>query len=174
MKILAAACVFAGLLCAQQFKFNLDHLSGKSSDKVELNLDSNMLQLAAAFLDNKDPDEAKVKKLVGGLQGIYIRSFEFNKEGQYSQGDLNQIRDQLKTPEWTRMVGIQSNGDKELMEIWVRNEGGKMSGLAILAADSTSLTVANIVGSIELSSLSELGGHFGLPRLDKTLDKKKK
>lgn len=167
MKPVFLAYALAGVLFAQQFKFNLDHLAPKASEKVDLSLTANLLQLAANFLDTNDPDEAKVKKLVAGLQGIYIKSFEFKKEGQYSKADLDQIRNQLKAPEWQRMMGFESSEDRESVEIWVRNENNKMTGLAILASEATSLTVANIVGSLELSDLSELGGHFGIPKLKK-------
>ena len=88
VRSLALAVVLAGVLWGQQFKFNLDHLEGKASDRVDVSLNSNMLQFAAKFLDTKDPDEAKVKQLINGMEGIYIRSFEFKKEGAYSQADL--------------------------------------------------------------------------------------
>ncbi|HTS65689.1 MAG TPA: DUF4252 domain-containing protein [Candidatus Acidoferrales bacterium] len=167
MKIAVLGCALAAALFAQQFKFNLDHLAPKASEKVDLSLSADLLHFAANFLDTGDPDEAKVKKLVGGLQGIYVKSFEFKKEGQYTKGDLDQIRNQLKAPEWQRMMGFESSEDRETVEVWVRSENGKMTGLALLATEATSLTVANIVGSIELSSLSELGGHLGIPKLKK-------
>jgi len=167
MRPLLVGCALAGVLIAQQFKFNLDHLAGKATEKVDLSLDANLLQFAASWLDTKDEDEAKVKKLVAGLRGIYLKSYEFKKEGEYTKADLDQIRNQLKAPEWQRIAGFDSTEDRELVEVWVRSENSKMTGLAILSGDSTSLTVANIVGSIELSSLSELGGHFGIPKLKK-------
>jgi hypothetical protein len=36
------------------------------------------------------------------------------------------------------------------------------------------LTVVNIVGNIDLSRLSELGGRFGIPKLPAEKDKEKK
>ena len=123
MRPLVVACALAGVLWAQQFKFNLDHLEAKASSKVDLSLSSNLLQLGAAFLDSKDPDEAKVKKMIVGLEGIYIRHFEFKQTGQYTQADLEQIRNQLKSPEWSRMVGVQSTEDGENLEVWLRSIG---------------------------------------------------
>ena len=165
MRPLILAGALAGVLFAQQFKFNLDHLAGKASDTIDLSLNSSLLQLGAAFLDTKDPDEAKVKKLIVGLEGIYIKHFEFKKEGQYTQADVDQIRNQLKAPDWQRMVGINSTEDGENIEVWVRSQSGKVDGVAIIAADPTSLLVANIVGSVPLDSLAELGGHFNIPKM---------
>jgi len=167
MKALLAACAMAGVLFAQQFKFNLDHLAKKASNTVDLALPQNLVQLGAAMLDGKDPDQAKAKKVVAGLQGIYIKSFEFKKEGEYTKADLDQIRVQLKAPEWQRMVGVQSSEDRETLEVWVRTEGGKMTGLAILASDPRELTVVNLVGSVDPSAITDLGGSFGIPKMKK-------
>ena len=73
------------------------------------------------------------------------------------------MRSQLKAPEWSRIIGVKSTEDNENIEVWVRNEKGKVSGVAILASEPRQLTVANLVGNIDLDSLADLGGHFGLP-----------
>jgi hypothetical protein len=172
LRSFALAAVLAAALWGQQFKFNLDHLADKASDTVDVALNSNMLQFAAKFLNTKDPDEAKVKQLINGIEGLYIRSFEFKKEGAYSAADLDQIRNQLKAPEWSRIFGVKNSDDGENIEVWVRNAGGKVAGVAILSSDPKQLTVANLVGNIDIDSLAQLGGHFQLPKMD-ALKKKK-
>ena len=163
---LLLACWLGAPLSAQQFKFNLEHLEAKASDTVDLSLNGATLQFAAKFLDGKDPDEAKVKKLIAGIEGIYIKSFEFKAEGAFTQADLDQVRRQLRTPEWSRIIGIRSleEGDSE---VYLRNEKGKVTGVALLVAEPKELTVVNIVGPVDLDSLAELSGHFGLPKLEK-------
>ena len=101
----ALACGVGAILWAQQFKFNLDHLAAKAADSVDVSLNSDMLQFAGKFLNGKNPDEAKAKKLIGGLEGIYVKSFEFKNDGAWSQADVDQVRNQLKAPEWSRIVG---------------------------------------------------------------------
>jgi hypothetical protein len=165
VRVLAVGCGLAALLWAQQFKFNLDHLAAKASDSVDLSLNKDMIQFAGKFLNSKNSDEAKAKEMIGGLEGIYIKSFEFDKDGQWNQADLDQIRNQLKTPEWNRIVGVKSSQDQENAEVWVRTESGKISGLAVLAAEPRELTVVNIVGNISLESLAALGGQMGIPKL---------
>jgi len=164
----------AAVLCAQQFQFNLDHLAAKAADNVDLALNRSVLQLAAKFLDPHDPDEAKVKQLIAGIDGIYIKNFEFKKEGEYASADLDQVRAQLKAPEWSRIVGVKSAEDQQILEVWVRTVNGKMSGVAILAAKPKQLTVANLVGTIDLDTLAALGGHFGLPPMETSKEKDKK
>lgn len=152
-------------LAAQQFQFHLENLAAKASDTVDLSLNGPTLQFAAKFLDSDDPDEAKVKKLIASIDGIYIKSFEFKREGAYSPADLDSVRNQLKTPEWSRIVGVTSADDGETAEVYLRMENKKVTGVAILSAAPKELTVVNIVGPVDLDSLAELSGHFGLPRL---------
>jgi hypothetical protein len=153
------------LLWAQQFKFNLDHLAGKSSDVVDISLNGPMLQFAAKFLDSKDPDQATVKKLINGLEGIYVKSFQFKNAGAWSPSDLEGVRNQLKAPEWSKMVGYTSSEEGETAEIFVRMEEKKITGVAILVSEPKELTVVNIAGPVDLDSLSTLGGNFGIPKL---------
>jgi hypothetical protein len=171
IRTLALGTALSATLWAQQFQFNLDHLKDKASDNVDVSLNTSLLQFAAKFLDGKDPDEAKVKKLIVGITGIYIKSFEFKKDGGYAPSDLEKVRSQLKAPEWSRIVGIKSSGENENIEVWVRSESGKVSGVAILASEPRQLTVANLVGNIDLESIADLGGHFGLPNLPKVKKK---
>jgi hypothetical protein len=166
VRALALAGCLAGLLGAQQFKFNLEHLAAKASETVDLSLNGATLQFAAKFLDSKDPDEAKVKKLIGGLEGIYIRTFEFKRAGEWSEADLEAIRKQLRATEWSKIVGVKSSQDGENAEIYVRNENKKITGVAILASEPKELTVVNIAGAVDLDSLADLGGHFGIPKVE--------
>ena len=155
-------------LPAQQFKFNLEHLESKASDSVDVSLNGSTLQFAAKFLDSKDPDEAKVKQLISGLAGIYVKSLTFKSEGAWSRGDLDSVRNQLREPEWSRIIGIKSAEDGETADVYVRNENKKVTGVAIIASEPKQLTVVNIVGPVDLDSLAELSGHFGLPKLEST------
>jgi hypothetical protein len=169
-RLCKVACLapLAAIVWAQQFKFNLDRLAAKASNNVDVSVSGSTLKFAARFLDNSDPDEAKVKKLIGGLDGIYVKSFEFKTEHAWSEADLESIRTQLHTPEWERMLGYKSSEDGETDEIYVRTENKKISGVAIIACEAKSVTVVNIAGVIDLDSLAELGGHFGVPKLEKT------
>lgn len=80
-RALALAAAASAVLLAQQFKFNLDRLASKASDTVDVSLSGPLLQLGARFLDSNDPDEAKVKKMIAGIEGIYVRHFEFKQAG---------------------------------------------------------------------------------------------
>ena len=159
-------CILAAALPAQQFKFNLEHLESKAADMVDISLNASTLQFAAKFLDAKDPEEAHVKKLIAGLEGIYVKTFSFKSEGSWSPADLERVRAQLRAPEWSRIVGVKSAEDGESAEVYVRNVDKKVNGVAILASGPKELTVVNIAGPVDLDSLAGMSGHFGLPKLE--------
>ena len=152
----------------------LDALAAKASQTVDVNLDERLMQLTAKFLSSKDPDEAKVKDLVNGLKGIYVKSFEFETEGQYSEADLEGIRSQLRNPAWNKIVNVTSKKEGTV-EIYLMQTGDQISGLAVLAAEPKEVTVVNIVGPVDLDKLSDLEGNFGVPELgiERTKPKRK-
>jgi hypothetical protein len=165
---LALLLAAAGLLAAQQFKLDLDHLAAKASNAVDLSLSGSTLKFAARFLDNNDPDEAKVKKLLAGIDGIYIRHFEFKRDNVWTPADAENVRTQLKAPEWSRIVGYKSAEDGESADVFIRTRNDKVSGVAILSTSVREFTVVNITGAIDLDSLADLSGHLGLPKLEHT------
>jgi hypothetical protein len=144
----------------------LDALAAKAAETVEVSLDENLLRVAAKFLKSDDPDEAKVKELLAGLKGVYVRVFEFEKPGEYSMGDLDPLRSQLQAAGWTKIVGVKSKREGENVDVHIKYQGDTVTGLAILAAEPKELTVINIIGPIDLEKLSSLEGQFGIPKLE--------
>jgi hypothetical protein len=145
---------------------DLEKLAAHATESVDVTLDASMLQLASKFLSNGDPDEVQVKKLVSNLKGIYVRSFEFDKEGQYSLSDVQSIRTQLKAPVWSRIVCVRSlKGENS--EVYLKKDGDKIGGMVVIAAEPKELTIVHIDGPINPEQLSELGGHMGIPKMGK-------
>jgi polynucleotide 5'-kinase involved in rRNA processing len=143
----------------------LDALAAKASQTVDVNIDESLMQIAKNFLSNKDTDEVKVKELVNGLKGIYVKSLEFDTEGQFSDSDLEGIRVQLRNSAWNRIVNVSSKKEGSV-EVYLMHTGGLISGLALLAVDAKEVTVVNIIGPVDLEKLSELEGQFGIPELN--------
>ena len=152
---------------AQEIKLPpaLDKLAAKAQETVDVTLDSNMLQLAGKFLSDKDADQAKAKQIVAGLKGITVRTFEFAKEGEYSMADMDALREQLKAPAWSRIVGVTSK--TENTEIYLKQaEGSQVGGMVIINAEPKELTIVSLSGTISVADLSALGGQFGIPKVD--------
>jgi len=171
--LLLTSLLLAGPAGAQQIKWNYDKLAAKASSSVDVNLSGALLHLATKFLSD-DEDEAKVKKLVANLKGIYVKSFEFKNPGEYTQADVEAFRAQLRGPDWQRIVGAHSTEDGEDVEVYIKSEGRGIGGLAIISTEPKELTLVNIVGNIDLDSLSDLGGNFGIPDIEVEKSEKKK
>ncbi|HKQ99413.1 MAG TPA: DUF4252 domain-containing protein [Pyrinomonadaceae bacterium] len=147
----------------------LDKLEARAAESVDVTLDGALLELAVRFLNNKKPEEAAIKELVMGIKGVYVKVFEFDKEGEYSLSDVESVRTQLRAPGWSRMVGVKSKREGENVEVYMTMEGQQIGGIAVIATEPKQLTVVNIIGSIDLDKLRRLSGRFGIPSLDISL-----
>jgi hypothetical protein len=143
----------------------LEKLAAKASEVVDVNLDAPMLKLAARFMDNDDKDNAQLQQMLQKLKGIYVRNYQFDKEGEYSETDVEAIRSQLRSPAWSKIVSVRSKKEGENAEVYLLGSESNVQGLVIISADPKELTVVNLVGPIDLDKLSELGGHMGVPKL---------
>lgn len=152
---------------------SLDHLAAKASESVDVNIDGRLMQLASKVLSGDDPDEKEIKKLVAGIKGIYVKSFEFENDGQFTAADVEAIRAQLRGPGWTRMVNITSKKEGTV-EVYLLMNGEAVGGLAVLSTEDRELTVVNIVGPVDIEKLGQLEGKFGVPDLGLGTPKTKK
>ena len=143
---------------------SLDHLAAKASETVDVNIDERLMKITAKLFSDKDADEREIKKLIEGLKGIYVKSFEFETAGQYSTADVETIRTQLKRPGWTRLVNVTSKKEGSV-EVYLLFNGDQVGGLTVLATDEKELTVVNIVGPVDLDKLAQLEGQLGVPDL---------
>ena len=145
----------------------LDRLGERASEKQEVTIDRSMLSTAGSALVGNGPNAAAAKQILSELEGIYVRSYEFDDQKAFSMDDITTIRKQLATPGWTRIVANEEKdreGNWELQEIWLFNPGGKLAGIFIINAEPGELQVVNVVGPIDLTKLAALGGVLGIPR----------
>jgi hypothetical protein len=157
-------------LWAQEIKLpaSVEKLSEKAEESVVVTLDSNMLRLLAKF-DKGTADDAS-RKLIGGLESIYVRSFQFAWEDEYKLADVEAIRSQLQAPTWSRIVGVRSKNSEGDVDVYFKDGGnGKLAGIVVIAAEPRELTFVSIVGSLEPGQLADLGGQFHIPKLEMAL-----
>lgn len=140
-------------------------LGSAATDSVAITLDAPLLNIAAKFLDSADPEQRSVRDLIGGLQGIYVKSYTFNKPFAYPSTDVDAIRKQLRAPGWQQIVQVRSGEKQSAVDIFVCLAHEKPIGLAIIATEPRQFTIVNIVGAIDLDKLHQLEGRFGVPKL---------
>jgi len=150
----------------------LDFLANKASETVDIKLDERLMQTTAKFFSGKD--DADIKEALKGIKGIYVKSFSFEKEGEYSELEVDSIVSQLHGNTWSRILTVKSKKDKENVEVYLNMVGDQITGLAVLSIEPKEFTVVNIVGPIDIEKLSRLEGQFGVPDLGIESDKTKK
>jgi len=164
--ILAAAAFPSG---AQEIKLppGLEKLADKAERSVDVTMNKSMLQMAARFLSDRDGDEASTKKLIAGLDSVTVRSFQFAGEGEYSAADVDAVRAQIQAPAWSRVFGVRSKVSGENADVYFKNgANGQLGGIVVISAEPRQLTIVNIIGTLDPAHLADLGGQFGIPRLD--------
>ena len=141
-------------------------LSKKATQSVDISLDPSLLGLASGVFDSDDKgDAAAVNGLIKGLKGIYVRSYTFDKPGEYSRSEIRAVEAQLFTPGWVPIVSTHDLKQKSNVDIYLRRNGNRTDGVAIIAVEPRELTIVNIVGSIDLAKLARLQGQFGVPKM---------
>jgi hypothetical protein len=62
----------------------LSRLAAQATNVVDVTVDPALLEMAAGFLARQKPDDAAAKELIEGLEGVYVKQFEFDAVGAYT------------------------------------------------------------------------------------------
>ena len=137
-------------------------LAARAANVTEVTLGKNMLGFAAKFMNGKDQDEAATRRLIENLDGIYVRSYEFDKDGQYSMDDIQKLRTYFETSEWSPIVRERERRTGETTDVLVKMVNGETHGMFILSAEPKELTIVLILGPVRMEDLGKLKGLGGL------------
>lgn len=142
----------------------LERFNDMADKVISVDVNEGIINLAlSALKPERSPNEAKIKDILSGLKGVYVKRFEFDKEGAYAASDVDYIRAQLNGPGWVHIANVRSKREGNY-DVVLMYEGSIVKGLAVLAAEPRALTVINVVGSIDLAKLRDLEGNFGIPK----------
>jgi hypothetical protein len=162
--LIAAALPFAAPASAQT-QIGPDLLAAKAKQTVNFILDSATLRLATSFFTKNDqPENPGFKKLIEGLKNISVKKYTFVEEGQYQAEDLQPLRDQLRASGWGVLLGLHGSKGGST-DIYTKSEDGHVAGLGVFKVEPKQVTVVCVEGVIDLASLANLAGHFGIPAL---------
>jgi hypothetical protein len=137
-------------------------LAARASNVTEVTLGKNMLGFAAKFMNGKDQDEAATRRLIENLEGIYVRDYEFEKEGEYSMEDIQKLRAYFETSEWTPVVHARERKSGETTDVLLKIVNGETRGMFVLSAEPKELAIVLILGPVRMEDLGRLGGLGGL------------
>jgi hypothetical protein len=133
-------------------------LESKAKVCVNISLGPWLLHAAGLFLDTEEPDAAAVKKLLGEVQSVQIRSFQFDTDSAYSQADIEAVRRQLNAPGWTSLVQTHDRNSGEDVDMYMLIQNEQTRGFALIESEPRKFTIINIVGTINMSDLPKLSG----------------
>jgi len=108
------------------------------------------------------------------VKGIYVKSFTFEKENEFTSTEVESVMSQLRGANWSKILSVTSKKGGDNVEVYLNLAGDQINGLAVISIDPKEFTVVNIVGPIDLEKLSKLEGQFGVPDLGIEKDKTKK
>ena len=160
---LIAAILFFSLLAFAEQELDLSFLKGleaKAKQTTDINLGPEQIQLMMGFSGEGS------KELLGlgkSIELVQVRSFEFDGEGMYSLEDMEALRQKLKSSDFVSIISVKER--KGFTEIAMRKGPKGMRGFVILSVEPKEVTVVNIVGDIDMNSLSKLTGKFGIPNI---------
>lgn len=143
--LLFALVILAPWASAQRVNLKLDHLKAKAKEVVECDLDGASLKF--------------VKSHVGeagfSLDGVWVRNFEFEAPGGYSDADVEAVIKQVRgAAGWSRVARVKDREDH--VEVYLMIDGEKAIGALIVVAEPRELTVVNAAGSVSLEKAREL------------------
>ena len=136
-------------------------LASRAANVTEVTLGKNMLGFAAKFMNGKDQDEAATRRLIENLDGIYVRDYEFDKEGQYSMEEIQKLRSYFETSEWTPVVHAREKSG-ETTDVLLKLVNGETRGMFVLSAEPRELAIVLILGPVRMEDIGRLKGLGGL------------
>lgn len=141
-----------------------------SSDEIsmEINLEGPLLRMVAGATRKEDPGFASV---ISSLQGIQVRVFPVAAAAQDSfKGKIGRAARWLEDRGWHSTMRVRER-DNEVY-IYLKESGGKIQGLTLLAVDPSEAVVINIVGRIDPDEIGRLGQRLNMPQLEKAVPQK--
>ena len=154
------------LLAAETARLKLpdfSHLQSKAIESVDVSVGPFALWFAQQFAPERDDGGTEVKKILQGIEAVYIRSFEFAEDNAYSKSDIDLVRSQLRDQKWQPLAQIHSRKKDENVDIFIAIENDKPIGFAILASEPREFTIVNIVGTIDPQHIGKLQASLNLP-----------
>ena len=166
---LLALLLFSGLPAAraQDARLRLDHLdrlAPRATESVEITMNDVQVQFLRKLVSLGESERSKLKGLLSKLKGVYVRGYEFARDGEYSDSDIEEIRAQLRSPGWEQIVEVRNRNKSD--EVFVMPRNDEIAGFAAVSTEPRKVCVINIVGPMDLDEMALLDREFHLMRCD--------
>jgi hypothetical protein len=139
---------------------------GNGGEFVEIQVNSNLLSLAAKLVEKQQPDAAK---LLRGVQLVRVNVIGLTDENRNELTNrVRQLRHDLDAQGWERNVNVQQK-DGEDVGVYTKTRGGEsLAGLVITVIEpKDEVVLVNIVGDIKPEQVAALGEDLNIKPLEK-------
>ena len=139
---------------------------GDGGELVEVQINSNLLSLAAQFVEKQEPAAANLIRSVELIRVNVIGVTDANRDDLTNR--VQQIRHDLESRGWDRTVAVQEK-DGEEVGVYIRTRGGEaLAGLFITVVEpKEDVVLVNIVGNIQPAQVALLGEKLDIEPLKK-------
>lgn len=151
-------------LAQENFPSGISKFAARATETTEVSLDKSMLDFAGRFLSSR-PQEQTARRIISGLQGIYVRSYDFKAPGAYTPAEVEALRQQFPSPAWSHIISVRSKDSDGDTDVYMHVQDGRVKGMSIICAEPTELTFVSIVGQLKPEDIRELSGQFGIPKI---------
>lgn len=139
---------------------SLKGLEAKARESTSIDLGQEQLKLMMGFTSGGNGD---LQKLARTIELVQVRTFGFDKDNMYSMADMETLRQKVKASDFVPFLSHKEKGG--FTEILMRKGPNGLRGFVLLTAEAREITVINIIGDLDLNTLSKLGGKFGIPEI---------
>jgi hypothetical protein len=140
-------------------------LAARASNVDEVTLDKKMLSFAANFIQHKksinplaDQDDGATQRLIESLDGIYVRNYQFDKDGQFTAEQIEQLRAYYESSEWSPIVRDRDRKTGESSDVMVKLVNGQSRGMFILDVEPKEISIVLILGPVHMQDLHRVMG----------------
>ncbi len=123
---------------------------------------------------NVNGDE-ELSKMLSGIFSIQVKSFEIDSMIEHEiRPKIKEIEDKLNKEDWQNLIQVIDND--EYTNVSLKYDKEKLVGLLVMSLEDDEVSFVNIVGTINLEQLGNLGNGIGLPdsvfeNLEESFDK---
>jgi Domain of unknown function (DUF4252) len=135
----------------------------KGGEFVEIQVNSNLISLAAQLVEKQQPDAAKLLRSVQLVRVNVVGLTDENRDDM--QKRVKQIRSDLDSHGWDRNVNVQGK-EGEDVGVYTKTRGGEaLAGVAITVIDPKNVVLVNVVGDIKPEQVAALGESLNIKPL---------
>ncbi len=130
---------------------------------VEINLKGPLLEMATKFAGKQDPE---LTKLVESLKCVRVNVVGLGDDNRSDvRKRLGEIRAQLDSGGWDKIVNVQDKGDNVTVHVKTRGKEA-VEGIVVLVEDhGKEAVLVNVVGDVKPEQLEKLATRLGIEPL---------